>query len=274
MTTHTSAARHHHAAPRPTRRTRRSPAGCSRHRCPSASSTTPASACRRSSTTTPSRRPSSCVEAYRRMVIGRRFDAAGHRADQAGPARRLPVLARPGGLPGRRRARAAPRDWPFPTYRDSVALVTRGVDPVEVLTLLRGDWHCGYDPMATRIAPQCTPLATPACTPSGWPTARRARARHGRAGVRRRRRDQRGRLPRGAQLRRRVAGAGRVPRAEQRLRDQRAAARSRPRRRRWPTRASATASRPSWSTATTPPPCSRCVTRGGRRTRRRAGARP
>jgi 2-oxoisovalerate dehydrogenase E1 component alpha subunit len=29
-----------------------------------------------------------------------------------------------------------------------------------VLTLLRGDWHCGYDPAAHRTAPQCTPLAT------------------------------------------------------------------------------------------------------------------
>ena len=38
--------------------------------------------------------------------------------------------------------------------------MTRGVDPVEVLTLLRGSWHCGYDPFEHRVAPQCTPLAT------------------------------------------------------------------------------------------------------------------
>ena len=53
-----------------------------------------------------------------------------------------------------------PQDWLFPTYRDSVALVTRGIDPMETLTLLRGDWHLGYDPQAHRVAPQCTPLAT------------------------------------------------------------------------------------------------------------------
>jgi pyruvate dehydrogenase E1 component alpha subunit len=52
------------------------------------------------------------------------------------------------------------QDWLFPTYRDTVAVVTRGVDPVEALTLLRGDWHCGYDPYRYRVAPQCTPLAT------------------------------------------------------------------------------------------------------------------
>jgi 2-oxoisovalerate dehydrogenase E1 component alpha subunit len=36
----------------------------------------------------------------------------------------------------------------------------RGVDPVEALTLLRGDWHCGYDPVRHRVAPLATPLAT------------------------------------------------------------------------------------------------------------------
>jgi len=52
------------------------------------------------------------------------------------------------------------QDWLFPTYRDTAAIVARGVDPVEVLMLLRGDWHCGYDPMVHRVAPQATPLAT------------------------------------------------------------------------------------------------------------------
>jgi 2-oxoisovalerate dehydrogenase E1 component alpha subunit len=51
-------------------------------------------------------------------------------------------------------------DWLFPTYRDTAAIVTRGVDPIEALTLLRGDWHCGYDPYEHRVAPQATPLAT------------------------------------------------------------------------------------------------------------------
>ncbi len=55
-----------------------------------------------------------------------------------------------------------PSDWLFPpTYRDSMALAARGgVDPVQILSMLAGDWHCGYDPVALRSAPQCTPLAT------------------------------------------------------------------------------------------------------------------
>src|SRR3546814_15194874 len=41
-----------------------------------------------------------------------------------------------------------------------MALAARGVDPVQILGMLAGDWHCGYDPVALRSAPQCTPLAT------------------------------------------------------------------------------------------------------------------
>lgn len=52
------------------------------------------------------------------------------------------------------------RDWLFPSYRDTLAAVARGIDPVQVLTLLRGDWHTGYDPREHRVAPLSTPLAT------------------------------------------------------------------------------------------------------------------
>ncbi|GAA3339340.1 pyruvate dehydrogenase (acetyl-transferring) E1 component subunit alpha [Amorphoplanes nipponensis] len=51
-------------------------------------------------------------------------------------------------------------DWLFPTYRDTIAAVNRGVDPVEALSLLKGDWHCGYDPYEHHVAPHTTPLAT------------------------------------------------------------------------------------------------------------------
>ncbi|MGX8907055.1 pyruvate dehydrogenase (acetyl-transferring) E1 component subunit alpha [Streptomyces netropsis] len=52
------------------------------------------------------------------------------------------------------------QDWLFPSYRDTLAAVARGLDPVQALTLLRGDWHTGYDPHEHRVAPLCTPLAT------------------------------------------------------------------------------------------------------------------
>ena len=150
----------------------------------------------------------------------------GHRPDQAGPARRLPVLARPGGLPGRRRrSRCATTTGCSRPTATSWPLVARGIDPVEVLTLLRGDWHCGYDPPST--------AHRAAVHPAGHPVRarRRAGARRGVPGATTRSRwrfvgdgaHQRGRLPRGAELRRRLQGPGRLLRAEQRLRDQRPA---------------------------------------------------
>jgi 2-oxoisovalerate dehydrogenase E1 component alpha subunit len=99
-------------------------------------------------------------EAYRRMVVGRRFDAQATALTKQG---RLAVY--PSAL-GQEACQIGAvlalrdGDWLFPTYRDSMALVARGLDPVELMALLRGTWHCGYDPNTTRTAPQCTPLAT------------------------------------------------------------------------------------------------------------------
>ncbi|MGI8680398.1 MAG: pyruvate dehydrogenase (acetyl-transferring) E1 component subunit alpha [Jatrophihabitans sp.] len=99
-------------------------------------------------------------ELHRAMVIGRRFDTQATALTKQGrlavyPSARGQEACQVGATLAMRDS-----DWLFPTYRDSVAVVTRSVDPVEVLTLLKGDWHCGYDPYLHRVAPQCTPLAT------------------------------------------------------------------------------------------------------------------
>ncbi len=104
--------------------------------------------------------PEALVELYRRMVVGRRFDAQATTLTKQGrlavyPSSRGQEACQVAGILALRAT-----DWVFPTYRESMALVSRGIDPVEVLTLLRGDWHCGYDPVARHTAPQCTPLAT------------------------------------------------------------------------------------------------------------------
>ena len=52
------------------------------------------------------------------------------------------------------------QDWMFPTYREVVALITRGMSGGDALLMLSGAWHGGYDSKAHRIAPQATPLAT------------------------------------------------------------------------------------------------------------------
>ncbi|GIJ48405.1 pyruvate dehydrogenase E1 component subunit alpha [Virgisporangium aliadipatigenens] len=100
------------------------------------------------------------LELYRRMVVGRRFDAQATALTKQGrlavyPSSRGQEACQIGAVLAMRE-----QDWLFPTYRDSVAIVSRAVPPAEVLSLLRGEWHCGYDPHAHRVAPQCTPLAT------------------------------------------------------------------------------------------------------------------
>lgn len=104
--------------------------------------------------------PALLRRAYDAMVRGRRFDAQSTALTKQGrlavyPSSRGQEACEIGAALALRET-----DWLFPTYRDTMALAARGIDAVEALTLLRGSWHCGYDPMATRTAPQCTPLAT------------------------------------------------------------------------------------------------------------------
>ena len=54
----------------------------------------------------------------------------------------------------------SPADWFFPTYRDTEAIVARGVNPVEVLSQFRGTALCGFDPVVARVAAPATPIAT------------------------------------------------------------------------------------------------------------------
>jgi 2-oxoisovalerate dehydrogenase E1 component alpha subunit len=104
--------------------------------------------------------PQALVRAYAALISARRFN------DQANALVRQGRLAVYPSSHGQEACQVAcvqvlgDGDWLFPTYRDSAAIVARGVDPVQALTLLRGDWHSGYDPIETRVAPQATPLAT------------------------------------------------------------------------------------------------------------------
>src|SRR5689334_1926692 len=97
---------------------------------------------------------------YAGMVVGRRLDAQCTALTRQGrlavyPSSRGQEACQVGAVLAMRE-----QDWLFPTYRDTVAVLQRGVDPAQALSLLRGDWHCGYDPHEWRVAPQCTPLAT------------------------------------------------------------------------------------------------------------------
>jgi 2-oxoisovalerate dehydrogenase E1 component alpha subunit len=102
----------------------------------------------------------SMLRAHEALILGRRINDQAYALVRQG---RLAVYPSSHGQEACEVAAAlvlGDRDWLFPTYRDTVSIVSRGVDPVETLVLLKGDWHCGYDPVAHRVAPQATPLAT------------------------------------------------------------------------------------------------------------------
>ncbi|MBA2945333.1 pyruvate dehydrogenase (acetyl-transferring) E1 component subunit alpha [Streptomyces himalayensis] len=97
---------------------------------------------------------------YAELVRGRRYNAQATALTKQG---RLAVYPSSTGQEACQVAAALAledRDWLFPSYRDTLAAIARGLDPVQALSLLRGDWHTGYDPREHRIAPLCTPLAT------------------------------------------------------------------------------------------------------------------
>ncbi|MDT0427642.1 pyruvate dehydrogenase (acetyl-transferring) E1 component subunit alpha [Streptomyces salyersiae] len=104
--------------------------------------------------------PDLLLQLYAELVRGRRYNAQATALTKQG---RLAVYPSSTGQEACEVAAALvleERDWLFPSYRDTLAAVARGLDPVEALTLLRGDRHTGYDPREHRIAPLCTPLAT------------------------------------------------------------------------------------------------------------------
>ena len=99
-------------------------------------------------------------EAYAALVTGRRINDQCNALVRQG---RLAVYPASTGQEACQVAAAlalAEGDWLFPTYRDSVSVIARGVAPEDAMVLLRGDWHSGYAPHEYGVAPQSTPLAT------------------------------------------------------------------------------------------------------------------
>ena len=100
------------------------------------------------------------MAAYEQLVVGRRVNDQNSALVRQG---RMAVYPSSHGQEACQVAAAlclSDGDWMFPTYRDSVAVMARGVDPVQTMTLFRGDWHGGYDPSKHKVGIQCTPLTT------------------------------------------------------------------------------------------------------------------
>jgi pyruvate dehydrogenase E1 component alpha subunit len=100
------------------------------------------------------------MAAYEQLVVGRRVNDQNSALVRQG---RMAVYPSSHGQEASQVAAAlclSEGDWMFPTYRDSVAVMARGVDPVQAMTIFRGDWHSGYNPLEHKVSIQCTPLTT------------------------------------------------------------------------------------------------------------------
>ncbi|GAA5227959.1 thiamine pyrophosphate-dependent enzyme [Paeniglutamicibacter antarcticus] len=104
--------------------------------------------------------PRALVDAYEQLVVGRRVNDQNSALVRQG---RMAVYPSSHGQEACQVAAAlclGENDWMFPTYRDSVAVMAKGVAPMEVMVGFRGDWHCGYDPKQYKVSAQATPLTT------------------------------------------------------------------------------------------------------------------
>ncbi|WP_308798013.1 thiamine pyrophosphate-dependent dehydrogenase E1 component subunit alpha [Agromyces silvae] len=83
---------------------------------------------------------------YRDMTISRRIDIAGANLQRQGQlALWVPSHGQEAAQVGSARA-ARPQDHIFPSYREHIVGMIRGLDPVKILTLLRGATLGGWDP--------------------------------------------------------------------------------------------------------------------------------
>ena len=110
---------------------------------------------------------------YRRMTLARRWDVQVTALTRQGRLATYPSALGQEACEIGATVALQPTDWLFPTYRDSIAVLTRGVLPGEILQSFRGDWHCGYDPKHYRTGTQTTPLATQALHAVGVASAAR-----------------------------------------------------------------------------------------------------
>jgi 2-oxoisovalerate dehydrogenase E1 component alpha subunit len=119
--------------------------------------------------------PETMLELYAGMVTGRAIEIAATALARQGAMAAYPAALGQEACQVGAVSALARRDWLFPTYRDTVALVTRGVEPAEALAGPLGRRHAGYDPYAHASAPMCTPLATHAPHGVGFAYAARYR---------------------------------------------------------------------------------------------------
>jgi 2-oxoisovalerate dehydrogenase E1 component alpha subunit len=103
--------------------------------------------------------PGELLALLRDMVLLRRLDAEGEALQRQGqlglwPGSRGQEAAQVGAATACRR-----QDQVFPTYRDHGAVLARGIDPVDILSVFRGVDHGGWDPAEQRVHPYTLVIA-------------------------------------------------------------------------------------------------------------------
>jgi 2-oxoisovalerate dehydrogenase E1 component alpha subunit len=103
--------------------------------------------------------PEELLALLRDMVLLRRLDAEGEALQRQGqlglwPGSRGQEAAQVGAAAACRR-----QDQVFPTYRDHGAVLARGIDPVDILSIFRGVDHGGWDPAERRVHPYTLVIA-------------------------------------------------------------------------------------------------------------------
>lgn len=112
--------------------------------------------------------PQTLLGLYRQMVHVRRFETQVTHLTRQGRLATYPSAAGQEAAEVGATTALAPNDWLFPTYRDSAALLTRGISVSEILAAFRGEWHCGFDPNEYHTSPAATPLATQTLHATGF----------------------------------------------------------------------------------------------------------
>lgn len=108
-------------------------------------------------------------ELLRQMIRTRRLDRECWSLQRQGELTVYPPFEGQEGAQVGSASALGPQDFVFPSFRELAAAVVRGVDVVEYLQYHRGTWHGGpYDPIATRFAPICVPVATQIVHAVGW----------------------------------------------------------------------------------------------------------
>jgi pyruvate dehydrogenase E1 component alpha subunit len=112
---------------------------------------------------------------YDTMVLARRIDAQASSLSRQGRLSAFPTAQGQEATEVGAVLALGADDWLFPTYRETMAVVARGVDPIEVLRGNQGTASYDYDFRATRVATMAIPLATQTIHAAGLALAAKLR---------------------------------------------------------------------------------------------------